>query len=200
MHKSAALAAFVAIHALVQASFAFECGVFPGEWRTPLKATGDEMILRASPSTQSRVVDTIKPQSGDTIEWIGVRFRTVVPGLFLAREDGVFSGSSYGRVSYLSLDDYRFGAGQHRLFHFSKGDTIEYLQPRSEGWYFVRRNRYVMKAELPSPSEVPFQEIKQPKLHLWIQLADRDGEPMGWYQLEAPHFKQPGGPDFLQPE
>ena len=60
-----------------------------------------------------------------------------------------------------------------------------------------------MCAELLSEMAVPLKEIRRPQLELWVQVADVDDNPLGWYKLEADQFFQPTagcmrpGPEFL---
>ena len=203
MKRGVFLTEIFAVAALLRPSFAFECSVFPGEGPHRIQASGGEIVLRTAPMAQASVADTISPARGETIKPSDVRFRTVIPGLFLAREDVAIHGRSYGRVFYLSRTDYRRGGGRYGTFSFSKGDTIEYLQYRAEGWTFLRMGGVVICAELLSEEAVPLKEIRRPQLELWIQVADPDDNPLGWYKLEDDQFFQPTagsmrpGPEFL---
>lgn len=203
MKRSVFFSGIFAVTALWGPGLAFECSIFPGEGSHRIQASGDEIVLRTAPTAQASVADTISPARGEMIIHSDVRFRTIIPGLFLAREDGAIHGTSYGRVFYLSRTDYRRGGSGYDTFSFSKGDTIEYLQYRAEGWTFLRINGVVVCAELLSERVVPLKEIRRPQLELWIQVVDVDDNPLGWYKLEVDQFFQPTagcmkpGPEFL---
>ncbi len=203
MYRVVIFAELFAIAVLVNPGLAFECSVFPGEGPHRIQASGDEMVLRKAPMALSGIADTIRLARGEVIKPNDVRFRTVTPGLFLAREDGSIQGGPYGRVFYLSKTDYYRGGGRHDTFRFSKGDTIEYLQYRAEGSAFLRMDGVVVSAELGSPEAMALREIRRPQLELWIEVADADGKPLGWFQLENDQFYQPTarsmrpGPEFL---
>ena len=203
MYKIVFFAVPFVITVLVRPGLAFECSVFPGEGPHRIQASGDEMVLRKTPMVLSGIVDTIRLARGEVIKTIDVRFRTVTPGFFIAREDVSIHGRRYGRVFYLSRTDYYRGGGPHETFRFSKGDTIEYLQYRAEGSAFLRMDGVVMKAELGSPEAMSLREIRRPQLELWIKVEDSYGRSLGWTQLENDQFPQPTagsmrpGPEFL---
>lgn len=184
-------------------AMAFECGIFPGEGPHKLEAPGGDIVLRGAPSQVARVVETIRPGKGASIKWSYARFRTVSPGIFLARESGTIKGKNYGRVFYLSKKDYYRGYGRSESFHYAAGDSIEYLQYRAEGSAFIRINGVVVGADLLSKLAVPLKEVKRPQLELWIEVTGEDGHPIGWYQLTDDQIHQPKagsmgpGPEFL---
>ncbi len=159
---------------------AFEISVFPGEGPHTVGAPQGEMILCRAPSRTARVERTIRLEGA--VQWVDTRLRTVAPGQCLAIKSGSIRGTSYGQVSFLSNKDYYSGGGRGEIFHFGKGDTIEYLQYRAEGSGFVRINGAVVSPEFV---DLPFKESKKPELQLWINIAGSDGEPIGWYEFPS---------------
>jgi len=159
MKRTVFFSGIFAVTALLGPSLGFECSIFPGEGPHRIQASGDEIVLRTAPTAQASVADTISPVRGEIIMHSDVRFRTIMPGLFLAREDGAIHGTSYGRVFYLSRTDYYRGRSGYDTFSFSKGDTIEYLQYRAEGSTFLRIDGVVVCADLLSERAVPLRRL-----------------------------------------
>ena len=180
----------IAIIVIPKSSSAFVCSIFPSEHRPIIKATGDIMVLRGAPMEQARTWSRTRLSQGDTIKFDEVRFRTTVSGLYLARENGVVHGRSYGRVSYLSTNDYYSGSSSkgYSSFHFTKGDTIEYLQDRAEGWEFWRIGGSVICAEYISPRSISLKEIRRPQFELWVRVIGTNDKVLGWYRLEDQRF------------
>lgn len=143
-------------------AMAFEIAVFPGEGPHTMEATQGEMILRRAPSRTARVEKTIRLEgSAFPMKWVDARLRTVTPGQCLAIKSGPIRGTSYGQGSFLSKKDYYSEGAHGEIFHFEKGDTIEYLQYRAEGSGFLRIKGAVVSVDL---FELPFKEIKKPEL------------------------------------
>ena len=194
---------FVLFHLSSRSATAFECGIFPGE-SPNLEAPAGDMVLRKIPSAISRIVKTISPGKGTTVKWKNVRFRTLSPGIFVARTAGSIEGANYGPMSYLSREHYYSGGhGGHQVFQYTKGDSIEYLQYRAEGSAFIRINGAIVAADLLSKRAVPFKEVKRPRVELWVEVISEAGKPMGWYQVPQDKFHQPKagslgpGPEFM---
>ncbi len=203
MYKVVFFSVSFAIALSASPGLAFESALFPGEGPIGIRASGDEMVLRKAPMAYADIADTTRIARDEIIRWSHARFRTVVPGLFLVSEDCSIDGSRYGRVFYLSRTDYYRGSGKWETFRFSKRDTIEYLQYRAEGSAFLRMDGIVIEAELGAPESTALREIRSPQLELWIEVEDKDGNPLGWFRLKDDYVhrqtrvRMSPGPEFL---
>ena len=163
---------------------AFESGMLPGEGHKRILAAADEVTLHHAPSSCSSIAKKLRINRGAEIKFNDVRFRTIKPGLFVAERPGSLEGTDYGPISYLSEEDYIRFRGNWKRFIFSEGDTIQYLQYRTEGSGFVRFRGQVIGAELLSKKSLALVQTRDPIVEIWIRVTDDEGVSIGWYRVD----------------
>ncbi len=177
-------------------ALAFESAIYPGEsaylgpGSRPFK--GGKMVLRYAPFSLSSVADTIHIPPETTLKFNRVRFRTVVPGLFLVQTSGTLGGEVLGKVFYAG----RQYESQKDTLNFAKGDTIEYLQYTGEAWKFLRLKGVVSYVKHITPwGDVRFKELRRLQFELWFELVDSENNVRGWYEVTDEFYKPWPYPD-----
>jgi lysophospholipase L1-like esterase len=160
----------------------FEGGIAPGEYGGDFETPPQPVPLYHAASARSRVLRTATFGPGQ-LTYDEVRYRTVVPGLYVATADTQLSGVNYGSIAHLARTEYYgFGARWER-FPIAAGDTLVYLQYRAEGNHFVRRGTDVLGVKMGHGVIATLEHVRPPRLELWLHLVDDQGEALGWYRV-----------------
>ncbi len=171
---------------------AFETSIAPGEGRKRFRSPSDSLQLHSAPSIHSWVIKNLKVKSGAEIAYDQKRFRTITPGLLIAEKSGSISGTNYGVISYLSVEDYNRFRGARKDFEYAAKDTIEYLQYRAEGTGFIRLDNQVLAVDLTSQKVANLLQVRDPVVEFWIRVIDTDSNPIGWYRIrDRSYFSGP---------
>lgn len=172
----------------VAASF-FQVGVWPGEGRPVFEANGP-VQLRAEPAGSAEVTSVLNVPAGQPLTFDETVYRTMTPGLFLARRRSVVKGRDLGDLTTLSRMDYYTGRFEQVELPVSAGERIEYLQYRAEGTCFVRvRSRIIDAHMCPTESPDDFDMRSEPTVEWWIHLVDGRA---GWVAVSSDTVKVVG--------
>lgn len=165
---------------LQAASSAFESELAPGQNRLLYRWETSAPQLRAEPSHSSGVVRTLVGVRNRLIEYDFTRYRTVAAGSVVALRDGSVTGRSFGQTRSVSRFDYYRERHPSGSWPVVAGDTVLYLQYRSEGTCFVQLQATVIEAQ-PCPIEQPkdWKTVRDAQTELWIRVTAL-GEPLGW--------------------
>ena len=68
--------------------------------------------------------------------------------------------------------------------NFKRGDTIEYLQYRAEGYITAKVDSRVCELPLFHEQEVFGKQFDEPIVEWWVQVEYRDGSSPGWLLVD----------------
>jgi hypothetical protein len=109
-------------------------------------ARSDELQLRASPSTASKIIATVGVSPGQRLSYDDQRYRTIQAGRIEVLSPSRVEGRLIGRVTRLSRADYYSDKFSDVKIEVKPGTRVEYLQYRAEGSCFVRIDGHVINA------------------------------------------------------
>lgn len=163
----------------------FVCELWPEEGRPVFTAKGCLIELRRSPSADAAGTLRFMAVEGDTLPFDSTEYQTFSPGRLIALRDGVIEGRSLGKRSRLSEPSYYEDESPDRTIAYQRGDTIEYLQYRAEGFGFLRARGDVIEVELwRELDSLEFKPLSWPVTEWWIRVTGRP-EGSGWLRVDA---------------
>jgi hypothetical protein len=109
----------------------FTSELSPGEGVPIFRAKVNIQVLQL-PNEGSKPVVGFVLEKGTNFESLKTQYQTIKPGTKIIEEGTALNVSNYGKIKYLSKDDYYFSGKQDTL-HLKKGDKINVLQSRAEG-------------------------------------------------------------------
>ncbi len=149
----------------------FEIELWPGEGRPVLEASSNELVLRESPASGSRITQKVTVKVGQELIFDETRYQTVQPGRISVVVPSRVTGRMLGTVARLTRDDYYSGNFESGSVETKPGMNIEYLQYRAEGTCFVRIAGKVIEADpCPTSSKRMFKVESEPKTQLWMHI------------------------------
>lgn len=174
------LLTLLAALALQTSDTEFESELAPGGSRLLYKWETPTPQLRREPHWTSPVVKTLDGVRGRRVEYDSIRYRTTVPGIFVALRDGNLMGRDFGETRAVPFAAYYGREYSTVVRSVATGDTVSYLQYRAEGTCFLRHGSTVIEAK-PCPIELPadWKTVRDAKTELWIRVTTL-GAPLGW--------------------
>jgi hypothetical protein len=167
----------------------FETNMPPGEGPHDFMAAGDQLILRALPSGESRTVRSLKVSPGQELPYDQARYRTTREGHIRVVAPFIVKGRMIGQVRYVSGAEY--GSDRYRDVELpvTAGADIGYVQYRSEGTCFVRMGKDVIDAApCPALDRSLTRVESEPAAELWIHVSL--GSSVGWLRIEQTSAKE----------
>ena len=165
------------VASFVQAD-AFESGLWPGEGR-PVFIARQNLALHEKPEKDSVMIEKVTIRKGQKIDFKETRYRTLKSGLITVTAPSTISVTSYGRLDFLSSDDY-FNKGIEKSIKLKSGDSLEYLQYRAEGECFIKMKGEVFALQ---PDE-NIQISIEPQTEWWVLAVDKQKKPLGWVLID----------------
>ena len=157
----------------------FEVALWPGEGIPVVEAVGPRLLLRAAPAPTAAVVDSLILGESRGLAFDSTRYQTLMPARLTVAAPTVLAGRFFGRLRYLSREEYYRGAHPDTSIRLARGDTLSYLQYRAEGTCFVSVDGAVIDAGIcPVADTVSIRASGQPLTSWWI-LVNMDGH-RGW--------------------
>ena len=159
-------------------AYAFESGLWPGEGR-PVFMARESLTLMERPAKDSRAIKKVKIPKGQKIDFKETKYRTLKSGLITVTAPSTISVTSYGKLDFLSSDDYH-NKGINKSIKLKAGDSMECLQYRAEGEYFIKMNGEVLAF---SPDEST-RISSEPLTEWWVLAVDKQKKPLGWVLID----------------
>jgi hypothetical protein len=169
--------------ASIQATPAFEVGLWPGEGIPVVTAVRGGLPLRRSPSSDAAIAGTLSVAAGSRITYDSTRLQTIAPATVRVTDSSaVVHGRFLGAQHSLSRQSYHSDAFHDTTIDVARSERFEYLQPRAEGSCFVRIDGSVIEANpCPALDAASFSVSGEPQLRWWIFVAGDSAS--GWLLL-----------------
>jgi hypothetical protein len=169
----------------------FESEFWPEEGIPDFVAKVETLFLYARPAADAPIVAEWAVSLGAPIPFDGFRYRTIRPGVIVAKLDCKLVGRNLGRTDYVSHSNYYRDGGESITVQLRPGDRIEYLQYRAEGTAFMRWQGLALDAPIPVPGT--FDTACLPVAESWVRVIDPNKGNSGWVlaedQLEEIHHQ-----------
>ena len=156
----------------------FESEFWPKEGVPVFVSRVEILALRARPSSDAPVAVKWPIKVKSPVPFDGFRYRTVRPGILVARREGQLVGRNLGRTDYVSHANYYQDGGEDVTVGFRPGDRLEYLQYRAEGTAFLRWQGLALDA--PLPNDTDFEELCLPVAESWVRVTCPSSGAKGW--------------------
>jgi len=167
----------------------FESEFWPAEGVPEYVSRAERLFLHARPASDAPIMAEWTVHLKDPVPFDGFRFRTIRPGVLVARCSGNLVGRNLGRTDYVSQANYYRDGGESVTIRFGPEDHIEYLQYRAEGTAFLRWQGLVLDAPLPGRPD--FDTVCHPVAESWVRATSPSTGVTGWVladdQLEEIH-------------
>ena len=158
--------------------YGFESELGPGEG-TPVFVAKKDLNVYENPTEKSRLIKGVNILKGEKIDFDQTRFRTIKPGLVNVLTTDSTTVSSYGKIDFLSRDDYSHNH-KEKLITFKSGESFELLQYRAEGHYLIRIDGEVIDIHLRKNLMIS----SEPVTEWWVQALDKQKKPIGWVLID----------------
>jgi len=167
-------------------TYAFDSELLPGEGGLTIRATADSLVLYVKPFKTSPVVKEYKTKKKNVIDFDLSRYRNIKPGKVKVQKDVKIEGRSFGNIKYLSHKNYYSDKIPTKIILFNKGETIDYLQDRSEGSCIISRKGQIIELDYCpwfDSENKDFINISSPVNEAWIRVI-QNKKPVGWLLLD----------------
>lgn len=136
----------------------FSIDLWPEEGKPSLVATGKPVKVFKEPTTRSSLIGTLTIEKDSVILFGDVRTVTVKVGVVKFAKGDETDATDFGNVASMNRQQYD-DKGKPVVVKFTKDETVDYLQYRAEGSFFVRRGGNVLAfSGGPEPSPPPVVE------------------------------------------
>ncbi len=167
-------------------AYAFDSELWPGEGKPTFFSKTDTLILYKEPTIKSHIMNTLKTDEGEKIDFDMTRYRNIKPGIVKTKKSVTLTGKKLGPISYLSRSEYYSGKIPRKDYTFQKGDPFEYFQYRAEGSCIIRRKNEVYLIEYCpwlDVEDTQFTVEKEPVNEWWIRVT-KGHKPLGWLLID----------------
>lgn len=164
----------------------FESEFWPEEGKPKFEAASTQLVLRERPESDAPVCKEINLPLSVELPYSAFRYRTLRPGIVVAKAPGRLRARSLGRTPYVSRENYYDTYSEYRNYEYDIGDAFEYLQYRAEGSGFIRWHGDVLDTDLPWiwGNDQSLELQSKPEAECWIHLLGNDGCPLGWLRVD----------------
>lgn len=157
----------------------FSVGLWPNEGKPALSSLGKPIPVFKMPSSKSAKIGDLTLKKAHTINFSDAVTITLKPGLIMFNKGSELKGTDYGKVTALTKDEY-YDRGTPFNGKIASDETLDYLQYRAEGSFFIRRNGKVLALESgPEP-------LSKPMTEWWVRLKlTKNKLDSGWIKIQS---------------
>lgn len=149
----------------------FTIGVWPGEGIPVIEAASDRVLLRAAPSDDARVTDTLTLTGSKRLTYDSTRVQTLAPSRLSVVEPITLTGRVFVPTRFLSREEY-YGAARDTSIMLARGDTLSHLQDRAEGSCIISLGGNVIEAgTCPTFDTTAVRRSGRPLTAWWIHVS-----------------------------
>jgi hypothetical protein len=163
----------------------FESDFWPEEGRPVFAARTPPLLLHSRPRFDAPQIAQVTVEVGQVVDYVRFRYRTVRPGVLLAKAFLHLRGRNLGATEYVAKADYYHHGGELVDLYLTPGDRIEYLQYRAEGTAFIRWQGLVIDTDFISVGENPdIVDVTLPVTESWVQVLTPTLTDGGWVNVD----------------
>jgi len=143
----------------------FETDTWLGEGIPVFSSKNSQLILHKNPSLNSPA-KTFRFKVGSRIVYDKSKLITIQSALLKARKEIIINGCPSSPIK------------------LKKGDKVEYMQYRAEGYGTVRIRNEICEVFIYEQHDKFDGLSKSPKIEWWIRVIDKNQEPWGWLLVD----------------
>jgi hypothetical protein len=166
----------------------FESELWPGMGVPQIAAKKTHLRLHHKPSLKPRLVQTLRVEKGNLIDFDDSRHRTISPGVITVTQKGTLRARDLGRIAYLKWSHYYNGDMIYKNLEYDIGDSFHFLQYTSElscliSWH-ERAWEPVICPWIISGSISDFTMVSVPQTEWWVRVINRKQKALGWLLVD----------------